>query len=144
MCLMITIFSKYCILPNKRPRWFSNRDEKIIIIYCSFVIIFWKTPLLILCILQSQNKKGVLIWGKALMRKNTVLIFFHALLGFYIMVLKVVTFNNKYLQRLGSHLPENYCRNPDNEPEGPWCYTIDPTERWEYCLPMCKPKGKML
>ena len=24
-----------------------------------------------------------------------------------------------------NHLPENYCRNPDNEP-GPWCYTIDP------------------
>ena len=32
----------------------------------------------------------------------------------------------------------NKCRNPDREPEGPWCYTMDPALRWEYCdLPMC-------
>ncbi len=27
---------------------------------------------------------------------------------------------------------ENYCRNPDLEPR-PWCYTVDPASRWEYC-----------
>jgi len=28
---------------------------------------------------------------------------------------------------------KNYCRNPDNSPDGPWCYTVDDTVRWEYC-----------
>jgi len=30
---------------------------------------------------------------------------------------------------LGGH---NYCRNPDGE-DMPWCYTVDPETRWEYC-----------
>ncbi|XP_066284011.1 uncharacterized protein [Branchiostoma lanceolatum] len=29
-------------------------------------------------------------------------------------------------------LEENFCRNPDNK-ERPWCYTTDPTLRWDYC-----------
>ncbi|VDI38021.1 Hypothetical predicted protein, partial [Mytilus galloprovincialis] len=33
---------------------------------------------------------------------------------------------------------QNYCRNPDNEPLGPWCYTTDSETRWEYCtVPFC-------
>lgn len=35
--------------------------------------------------------------------------------------------------RPNAGLIENYCRNPDNEPEGAWCYTTDPNVRWEYC-----------
>jgi len=36
---------------------------------------------------------------------------------------------------LGDH---NYCRNPDNEPEGAWCYTTNPDQRWDYCgVPKC-------
>ncbi|XP_076976893.1 apolipoprotein(a)-like [Tamandua tetradactyla] len=36
-------------------------------------------------------------------------------------------------------LVENYCRNPDNDPKGPWCYTTDPNLRFDYCsIPECK------
>uniref|UniRef100_A0A8C8RL68 Plasminogen n=1 Tax=Pelusios castaneus TaxID=367368 RepID=A0A8C8RL68_9SAUR len=41
-----------------------------------------------------------------------------------------------------SKIPEknlrmNYCRNPDGEPR-PWCFTTNPTKRWEYCnVPRC-------
>ncbi|XP_007244969.4 prothrombin [Astyanax mexicanus] len=30
-------------------------------------------------------------------------------------------------------LPENFCRNPDKSPTGPWCFTSDPTVRREKC-----------
>ena len=37
-----------------------------------------------------------------------------------------------------ANLVENYCRNPDNEPGGAWCYTTDENKRWEYCgVPVC-------
>ena len=38
-----------------------------------------------------------------------------------------------------SGLEENYCRNPDGEPRGAWCYTTDPSQRWQYCnVPRCE------
>nr|BAM36362.1 coagulin factor II [Oplegnathus fasciatus] len=37
-----------------------------------------------------------------------------------------------------SILHENFCRNPDNRPEGPWCFTKDPTVQKESCrVPTC-------
>jgi len=44
-----------------------------------------------------------------------------------------------------SGLNENYCRNPDRNPGGAWCYTTDSNSRWDYCdipycdIPMCNP-----
>ena len=33
---------------------------------------------------------------------------------------------------------ENYCRNPDGDEGGVWCYTTDTDEEWEYCdVPDC-------
>ena len=32
----------------------------------------------------------------------------------------------------------NYCRNPGNRGERPWCFTTDRDVRWEYCdVPVC-------
>ena len=34
---------------------------------------------------------------------------------------------------------ENFCRNPNNRPLGPWCFTsLDAQKEWEYCnIPYC-------
>lgn len=35
-------------------------------------------------------------------------------------------------------LDSNFCRNPDEDSGGPWCYTTDPDTRWEHCsVPSC-------
>ena len=38
---------------------------------------------------------------------------------------------NHVLNFVDGVVPENYCRSPDNLE--PWCYTTDPSKRWEYC-----------
>ncbi|XP_073416289.1 plasminogen [Dendrobates tinctorius] len=36
-------------------------------------------------------------------------------------------------------LESNFCRNPDGDPNGPWCYTTDPNQRFEFCnIPQCE------
>nr|XP_009861463.2 uncharacterized protein LOC100175229 [Ciona intestinalis] len=38
----------------------------------------------------------------------------------------------------GQSLEENFCRNPDGDANGPWCYTMDPGLRHDYCsIPAC-------
>ena len=33
---------------------------------------------------------------------------------------------------------KNYCRNPQNSGQRPWCFTTDRGKRWEYCnIPKC-------
>ena len=70
-----------------------------------------------------------------------------------------VTINNKKCQNWNSQTPhthavgnptlypdaslsdaQNYCRNPDNSADGPWCFTLDPDTEWERCdIPLCNP-----
>ena len=34
---------------------------------------------------------------------------------------------------------ENFCRNPGGTTELPWCYTTDPSVRWQHCdIPRCE------
>mmetsp|Transcript_34458 Transcript_34458/g.60578 ORF Transcript_34458/g.60578 Transcript_34458/m.60578 type:complete len:906 (+) Transcript_34458:502-3219(+) len=48
------------------------------------------------------------------------------------------TANSTTTSTTATYLEENYCRNIDNDPNGAWCYTTDPTTRFNYCsVPMC-------
>ena len=38
---------------------------------------------------------------------------------------------------VGDHI---MCRNPDGDPLGPWCYTLDPEQEWAYCFRKCAGK----
>nr|XP_018667559.1 low-density lipoprotein receptor-related protein 6-like isoform X2 [Ciona intestinalis] len=42
----------------------------------------------------------------------------------------------KYIPQDGGE--HNYCRNPDGDLKGTWCYTMNVSSRWEYCnIPKC-------
>ena len=44
--------------------------------------------------------------------------------------------DSRVFPELGDH---NYCRNPDRDSAGVWCFTTDPYKIWEYCsVPRCE------
>ena len=53
------------------------------------------------------------------------------------------TFPHRHLLHLGDY-PElegghNFCRNPGERGEKPWCFTTNRDTRWEYCgVPKCR------
>lgn len=50
----------------------------------------------------------------------------------------VVVFRFNETTHPEANLTENYCRNPDNHTQGPWCYTRNPAVRVEECaIPVC-------
>uniref|UniRef100_A0A8C5HMR1 Hepatocyte growth factor-like protein n=1 Tax=Gouania willdenowi TaxID=441366 RepID=A0A8C5HMR1_GOUWI len=47
--------------------------------------------------------------------------------------------DHRYTPTATNGLELNYCRNPDGDRIGPWCYTTDPEHRYESCnIPQCK------
>lgn len=52
---------------------------------------------------------------------------------------RLVTVHLRWTPSARNGLELNYCRNPDGDRIGPWCYTTDPEQRYESCnIPQCK------
>ncbi|XP_059898409.1 plasminogen [Gadus macrocephalus] len=48
--------------------------------------------------------------------------------------------HNRFIPQMHPELglERNYCRNPDDDVNGPWCYTTDRSKKWDYCqIPEC-------
>lgn len=72
-------------------------------------------------------------WIHVLIINRFVLFFINTILFYITICFFFSEFNTTTL-----NLPENFCRNPDKRPSGPWCFSSDPTVRTEKCaVPKC-------
>uniref|UniRef100_A0A8D0GDH0 Plasminogen n=1 Tax=Sphenodon punctatus TaxID=8508 RepID=A0A8D0GDH0_SPHPU len=87
------------------------------------------------CITLADNSKT-----KAVLRRTDAVLFEKRsmyIFEYYLNVEMLTSFTPGKFPAAG--LEENYCRNPDNDEQGPWCYTTDPDTRYSYCnIPECE------
>ncbi|XP_068792606.1 plasminogen-like [Struthio camelus] len=75
-------------------------------------------------------REGIHSLGKTNVNDNFILNLKGARISFY-------SFTPENFPHAG--LEENYCRNPDRNENGPWCFTTDPATRLDYCsIPECE------
>ncbi|GAB1300519.1 Plasminogen [Apodemus speciosus] len=81
------------------------------------------------CVIMAENSKS-----SSVIRMRDVILFEKRV---YLSECKTVEYSPSTNPSDG--LEENYCRNPDNDEQGPWCYTMDPDKRFDYCdIPECE------
>ena len=52
--------------------------------------------------------------------------------------------DNTPSKRLEAGLIGNQCRNPGGQESSIWCYTTDPSKRWELCDPVIEGEEEMI
>ncbi|CAH1786987.1 unnamed protein product, partial [Owenia fusiformis] len=118
--------ANYCRNPNGQPQgpWCHTTDPSIKWQYCNVGFCECKTSSLGE---QYRGQKTTTITGKTCQRWDQQYPHKHDRYN-------PAMFPDNSVAEAG-----NFCRNPDNSPRGPWCFTTDPSKEWEWCsVPVCE------